>query len=247
MVSAHDHNWVEEHRGIFADKESIRYYYQEIFAVLIRQNLVPGPTLEIGSGPGFLSDIVEEVVTSDIYAYPGVNVVCDAHNLLFPDNSFANVFFVDVLHHLKSPLICLREISRVLRSGGRLVMIEPYTTPLSRIFYRYMHHEYCYLPGDVWNMAFPEGKDPMIGNAEIPRACLVDHSGPVMGESPSAGLRLRKILLFGGLSYLLTGGFRKWQFPTALIRLLYQVETKTGSLWAPLAATRCLAVMERSR
>jgi ubiquinone/menaquinone biosynthesis C-methylase UbiE len=111
-------------------------------------------TLEIGSGPGFLSQIVEGLITSDYDNFLGIKVVCDAHDLPFHDQSFSNIFFVDVLHHLKSPLECFRDISRVLQPGGRLIMIEPYTTPLSRFFYKYIHHESCYSPEDVWNVPF---------------------------------------------------------------------------------------------
>lgn len=240
-------DWVEKHRAIFARKESLRFYYQEIFTSLLRQHLLSGPTLELGSGPGFLSQIVEDLITSDYDYLPDVNVVCDAHKLPFSDQSFANVFFVDALHHLKSPLASFREISRVLRSGGRLVMIEPYTTPLSRFFYKYIHHEFCYSPEDVWNKAFTADKEPMIGNAEIPRDLLVKHNGPVTGNTPVSGLRLCKLMPFAGLSYLLTGGFQSWQQPLPLIKALYFIEKKTRRIWASLAATRCLAVLERPR
>jgi len=238
-------DWVEKHRTIFARKESLRFYYREVFATLLKQHLLSGPTLEIGSGPGFLSQLVEGLITSDYEYLPGIDVVCDAHDLPFPDQSFSNVFFVDALHHLKSPLTCFCEISRVLRSGGRLVMIEPYTTPLSRVFYKYIHHESCYSPEDVWNKAFPSDKEPMVGNAEIPRALLVKNNGPVTGNMPASGLRLCKLMPFAGLSYLLTGGFQTWRFPLLLIQLLYFMEEKTRRIWTPLAATRCLAVLER--
>lgn len=238
-------DWVQRHRETFARKESLRYYYHDVLAPLIQQHLLPGHTLEIGSGPGFFSHIADDVTTSDIEEMPGIQVICDAHKLRFPDEHFSNVFFVDVMHHLQSPLACFREISRVLRPGGRLIMIEPYTTPVSRVFYKLIHHESCFLPEDVWNNAFPSGKIPMEGNAEIPRACLVEEREAVTGIMPASGLRLLNLIPFAGLSYLLTGGFKSWQFPLSVIRSLHYIENKILPLWAPMAATRCIAVLER--
>jgi hypothetical protein len=85
----------------------------------------------------------------------------------------------------------------------------------------------------------------MEGNAEIPRACLVTNNDPVKGDFPLSGLRLKKIIPFAGLSYLLTGGFQSWQLPKPIVKGLFWIESRTLRLWAPLMATRCFAVLER--
>ncbi|MBU1628444.1 hypothetical protein KKB18_13830, partial [bacterium] len=77
-------------------------------------------------------------------------------------------------------------------------------------------------------------------NAEIPRTCLESYDN-------SWGLKLKKIELFAGPSYLLTGGFQSWQLPLALIKALLKLEKLTAPLWSKLAATRCLAVFEKRK
>jgi 2-polyprenyl-3-methyl-5-hydroxy-6-metoxy-1,4-benzoquinol methylase len=43
---------------------------------------------------------------------------------------------VDVLHHLEFPVVFFREAARVLRPGGRVLMVEPAITWGSSFFYR---------------------------------------------------------------------------------------------------------------
>jgi len=53
-------------------------------------------------------------------------VVADAnHPLPFRDGAFTAVFMVHVLEHLYRPLDCLREVHRVLKPGGKLVLFTP--------------------------------------------------------------------------------------------------------------------------
>jgi ubiquinone/menaquinone biosynthesis C-methylase UbiE len=52
-------------------------------------------------------------------------VVGDAHNLQFPDASFAACWSERVLQHLSDPALAIREMVRVTKPGGRIVLFEP--------------------------------------------------------------------------------------------------------------------------
>ncbi len=65
----------------------------------------------------------------------------DAHELPFPDASFDSCISLQVLEHVKSPQRVVREISRVLRPGGRfLVRCENYLS------FREQHYAVAWLP-----------------------------------------------------------------------------------------------------
>jgi SAM-dependent methyltransferase len=78
--------------------------------------------------------------------------VADVYALAFPAQSFDAVFLHGVLEHLRDPVRALREVRRVLRSGGILgtrhadfggFILEPATVPLDQfttLFERLMVH-----------------------------------------------------------------------------------------------------------
>lgn len=65
----------------------------------------------------------------------------DLYSLPFADASFDGIVFAEVLEHLTRPFDALRELHRVLESGGRLYV----TTPNPLGFYRYLRH-YLFKP-----------------------------------------------------------------------------------------------------
>lgn len=95
--------------------------------------------LDVGAGSGFVSAALvaagHEVVAVD--ASPamveelrrrfGGRVAAreaDAQALPFPDASFDGVFANMCLHHVEDPALAVREMARVLRPGGRLVVTD---------------------------------------------------------------------------------------------------------------------------
>ena len=116
-----------------------------------------------------MKEFCSDVVTLDILPFPGIDVVADAHEMPFPDGCFQGVIMLDVLHHLDRPIVFLKEAARVLRSGGRLAMIEPGVTPVSWWFYHFLHQEPVILSEDPFTMNTKRfNKDPFDSNQAIP-------------------------------------------------------------------------------
>lgn len=60
-------------------------------------------------------------------------VVGDGQAMDFPDNSFDTVLCLQVLEHVPRPEQMIRELARVLRPGGRAVLLVPQTTAIHAI------------------------------------------------------------------------------------------------------------------
>jgi SAM-dependent methyltransferase len=58
--------------------------------------------------------------------YHGLDAVADLNRLPFPDDCFDAALNIVTLEHLREPHLALREMARVLRPGGRLLLIAPH-------------------------------------------------------------------------------------------------------------------------
>ncbi|MBE9571722.1 MAG: class I SAM-dependent methyltransferase, partial [Proteobacteria bacterium] len=105
-------------------KPALRMLYVEWFHE-IRSHLVPGITLEIGCGIGRLKKYIPGLFSVDIVKTPWTDVVGDAQELPFKAGNMSNLILFDVLHHLPRPLLFFFEALRILRNGGRVIIVEP--------------------------------------------------------------------------------------------------------------------------
>lgn len=129
------------------DRDSIRSHYY-LLVGLIDGFFAPGKKmLDVGSGAGFFLKVVEEKgwkaegieiskMASD-YANEilGVNV----HNSKLEDAKFSSenydlVTLLDTIEHLTDPLRTLKEIYRVLKNDGLIIVSTPDIKSLSRTF-----------------------------------------------------------------------------------------------------------------
>ena len=72
--------------------------------------------------------------------------VQDATNLKYKNNSFDAVFGLGVIHHIPNWKDCLKELKRVLKTNGQLVIedlsIETFLTPFGKLMKKVLEHPY---------------------------------------------------------------------------------------------------------
>lgn len=183
----------------FLKRLYIDFYNEFKKAVSGRDNKI---LVELGSGGGFIKDVIGEVITSDIIELPSVDKVFSAMDMPFEDGSIDAFLMIDVLHHIEDSRGFFREALRCLRTGGKVVMIEPANTLWSRFIYKNFHHEQFDTKGQ-WGL---ENKGPLShGNGAIPWIIFSRDRKVFKKEFPNFSItRIRNHTPF---RYLLSGGF----------------------------------------
>ena len=228
------------------ERPLVRRLYREWYGALVeRLSDVEGISVELGSGIGRLREVAgPRVVLTDVEQTPWSDETVDALNLQYADESLANIVMLDVFHHLADPARFLDEVERTLASGGRLLMIEPYCSPISTPLYRGFHPERTDTAAD------PFAPDPEIAHAAfdsnqaLPTLVFFRRVAELQLRWPT--LRLLEQKRFAFLLYPLSGGFtRRPLLPRPFYPVVRLIERALRPL-APVLAFRCLVVLEKS-
>ncbi len=234
---------LDVYRAAWEAKPVLRAIYQDLYERMAAA-CKPGRTLEIGGGSGNLKSWLPDVVSTDIQCGPWLDAVCDAHILPFADRSFDNVVLFDVLHHLARPKLFLDEAARVLKPGGRLVMMEPCVTPVSWVVNTLLHPEPIHMDEDPLATGPLVRRDPYEANQGIPTILFLKAAERFAAACPD--LRLVSVKRLSLFAYPLSGGFRRWQLlPLSWVRPLLALEDRLLPLLGRLFAYCMLAVVER--
>ena len=115
-------------------------------ADLIERSIPQGRLLDVGSGYGFFLALMQsrgwEVrgleVSSTGADYGrtrwGLSILSQPwEEALFPEGAFDVVTAFYVIEHLSDPLTFLREVHRIVRPGGMILLRYPHTTPIKTI------------------------------------------------------------------------------------------------------------------
>ena len=225
-LSIDDPRTTERRRGIIQSNRFLWQIYDEWYRLIASS--IPsgaGSVLELGSGAGFLSRYIPDLITSEVFPCSEAKLVLDGRQLPFSAASLKAIVMVDVLHHIPDSRAFLAEASRCVRPGGSILMIEPWVSAWSRLIYTHLHHE-PFQPG-AKDWQFPD-TGPLSGaNGALP--WIIFRRDRSEFESGFPELAIRVVRPFMPFRYLVSGGVSMRQLmPAAAFGVWRQMESWLG-------------------
>jgi SAM-dependent methyltransferase len=171
-------------------------------AVIRNRELLQGTLLDVGCGRQPYRRLLTE---GRPVRYLGMDLAGNAYGarpelewdgaaIPLPDASVDSALATEVLEHCPEPEPVLREVARVLRPGGALVLTVPFLYPLHDV------------PHDFWRFT-PFALERLLGRAGFPRAAVEALGGWDAALAQTLGLWVRRRpmprLLRAGLSFAL--------------------------------------------
>jgi len=202
-----------------------------------------GSILDLGSGAGFLSEYLPELITSEVFYCDGIRIVLDGQRLPFVDSCLRAIVMVDVFHHL--PAVCrfLQDATRCVRPGGKIIMIEPWFTPWSRWVYQHLHHEPFVPEATRWEFA---SSGPLSGaNGALPWIVFSRDRVQFLKEFPE--LRIEEIRLMMPFAYLISGGMSACSFFPGIFYGLVRFMERLFTPYLPRLAMFAQITLQKAR
>ena len=240
----------------------LREIYNRYFAEMVANFAKPqtgegrfGTILELGGGSGNFKEYFQQhhpgegkLIATDVVPTQHCDLAVDAMAMPFSDGSVDNIVMQDVLHHIPYPLRFFAEAERVLRSGGRIVMTEPYISPASRVVFKLAHPEPVVMSAEI----FGEDGDPSPlrgsgafgSNQATPTRLFFKDRTKFESRFPHLKiLSLHRRSLF---VYPLSGGFSGPKLLPRFVEPVGWVMESVLKPLSPLLAFRLLAVLEKA-
>ena len=135
--------------------------------------------IEVGSGAGFAKHFIKNknLKLTDLSNDSHLDFKnIDAQNTNFKESSFDYVIASNMLHHVPFPMKFFREMNRILKKDGKLIIFEPYSSVLLQLATLAMKHEGFDFTVNVWDEKNPKSdeKDVWAGNIAVPNLIFDD-------------------------------------------------------------------------
>ena len=135
--------------------------------------------IEVGSGAGFSKDFIKnknfkltDIGEDDHLDFKNI----DAQSTSFESESFDYVIASNMIHHIPFPIKFFKEMNRIIKKGGKLIIFESYCSLVFQLATIIMKHEGFDFTLDVWDEKNPKSdeKNAWHGNIAVPHLIFDD-------------------------------------------------------------------------
>ncbi len=135
--------------------------------------------IEVGSGAGFSKEFIKNknFKLTDLGEDSHLDFKnIDAQNTGFKNNSFNYVIASNMIHHIPFPIKFFKEMNRILKKNGKLIIFESYCSLIFQLATIIMKHEGFDFSLDVWDEKNPKSdeKNAWHGNIAVPHLIFDD-------------------------------------------------------------------------
>ena len=135
--------------------------------------------LEVGAGPGLSKEFIRNnnLKISDFSDHKHLDYKnIDAQNTKFQENSYDFIIASNMIHHIPYPIKFFREVNRILKQGGKLIIFESCCSIVFKMATIIMRHEGYDFTKNVWSESTPvtDEKDLWAGNIAVPHLIFDD-------------------------------------------------------------------------
>ncbi len=129
--------------------------------------------IEVGSGAGFSKEFIKnknfkltDLGEDDHLDFKNI----DAQNTGFENESFDYVIASNMIHHIPYPIKFFKEMNRILKRNGKLIIFESYCSIIFQLATIIMKHEGFDFTLNVWDEKNPKSdeKNAWHGNIAVP-------------------------------------------------------------------------------
>ena len=138
--------------------------------------------IEVGSGAGFAKDFIKNknFKLTDLGHDKHLDFKnIDAQDTGFKKESFNYVIASNMIHHIPFPMKFFKEMNRILKRNGKLIIFESHCSVIFQIATTIMKHEGFDFTVNVWDEESPKSdeNDAWHGNIAVPHLIFDDKEG----------------------------------------------------------------------